>query len=206
MAMANVISKSMVAKYLAELTKDERNIEEAAEAYEAAKGRLDVGLRRYVALRDFVTEQMGESPYMPHVDWPEDENTRYTDFGRTQQGGWHFSGMKVGDAVLQLFKEHHDANPDVWHGLDDIVSGLSDGGLGFPDPVQARAVNAALLRPPVGVVRGQYTKGSKAGQAAYKYDSAKAEEAEREEEEARSYVGHKGFADEEIDVDDLPFE
>ena len=112
-----------------------------------------MGLRRYMALRDFVTEQLGTSPYSPGVAWPNDpdpENDPWSE--KPDRGHYRFAGTKIGDAVVQVLKEAYEAfqldTPDPkhlsWLALDRIVIRLADGGLGFPDPVQARAINAAL--------------------------------------------------------------
>jgi len=181
----------MVSKYLAELLKDETNIQEAGEAYESAKARLDVGLRRYLALREFVTDQLGQSPYSPGVEWPETEDSRWDTEDQPVRGHFRFTGMKVGDAITLVLREA-DGRAKT---LDDIVLALSDGGLGFPDPVQARAVNAALIKPPSGVVRARFTSGRRSGELCYKF---------REPEDGGGDEPSGGRAD--IDPDDLPFE
>ena len=151
--MPNVLSPTMVVRYLTELEKDEATIAEAAEAYESAKAQLDVGLRRYIALRDFIQEQLGESPYTRWHEWPE-STIRAQDRGR-----FRFTGMTVGDAVFQVLQEEANSTPqDPWLPLSDIISRLTRGGLGFPELVQARAVNAALLKMN-GVSRDQNREG-----------------------------------------------
>jgi hypothetical protein len=177
--MPNVISKSMADKYLLELWADEQKIETAGEAFERAKALLEVTLRRYTALRDFITEQLGQSPYTDGVAWPDrDEDGGY--FTRPQ-GKFRFTAMKVGEAVEQAIRERRG----IGLTLDDLVEALSEGGLGFPDPVQARAVNAALLKLPLGIKRGRFTGGPKYGATCYW--------AEDDEPE-------------EVEIDDLPFE
>ena len=71
----NVISRSMLDRYLRELERDELAIAESADAYEKAKGELEMGLRRYIALRDYVAELLGVNPYDPSVSWPEPKLT-----------------------------------------------------------------------------------------------------------------------------------
>ena len=143
--MPNVITQTMKDKYLASLAEDERVIKEAGGAYETAKAALDVGLRRYVALRDFVEEQLGQSPYAPGVVWPYQDSN-----GREGRGHFRFSGKSAGDAVLEVLREHLESYrryPTInkrWMTLGEITEALSDGGLGFPEPVIGRAVNAAL--------------------------------------------------------------
>ena len=147
--MTNVVRPSLIEKYLEELAKDEAIIAEAAEAYESARARLDVGLRRYIALRDFVEEQLGNSPYAQGIKWPGDD-----DFPWTERGRFRFTGMSVGDAITQVLEEEATTHPNhPWLDLAAIIQRLSDGGLGFPEPVQARAVNAALLKT-TGIKRG----------------------------------------------------
>lgn len=158
--MPNVISKSLIRKYLEELAVDESAITEAAEAYEAAKSAIDVRLRRYIALRDYVTEKLGQSPYSEGVEWPEPYEA-YDAYGeRIERGRFRFSGMSVGDAILEVLEEEAIASPDdPWLPLQSIIERLSLGGLGFPEPVQGRAVNAALLKTS-GITRSQDRSGA----------------------------------------------
>lgn len=148
---ANVMSTTLKDRYLEQLSADERAISEAATTYETAKAALDMGLLRYTALRDFVTEQLGTSPYMPGVEWPGDsDSARWDDW--PERGHYRFSGMKIGDAVLQalaeaqaiLLREKPGTDKLAYQTLDQIVARLADGGLGCPETVQARAINAAL--------------------------------------------------------------
>ena len=180
----NVISPSLVTNYLDELTADDEAIEAAAAEYESAKARLDVRLRRYIALRDFITEQMGRSPYAHGVSWPSD----------TPSGSFRFTGMQIGEAVIQVLQDAKAIWRDnPWLGLDEIIERLADGGLGFPEPVQARAINAALLKT-TGVRRGRDQTGR-----VYRYEPPKDDEDEDE--------GGDDMREEEEDVepDDLPF-
>jgi hypothetical protein len=171
--MTNVITKSLLERYLSELAEDEVKIQQAAEAYEREKATLEVSLRRYIALRDFVTEQIGESPYSPVVTWP---------FGLNEdRGRFRFTSKAVGDAVLEVLQERKLRFPEgPWMTLRTIIETLSEGGLGFPEPVQARAVNAALLK-----VTGRKRSTDKDGTVYYS-------------------VGEEGGTP--IDPDDLPFE
>lgn len=141
----NVLSPSLLARYLSELEKDEEGIAEAAEAYESAKAQMEMGLRRYAALRDFVVEQFGRSPYATDVDWPNEDWHEGDVYGRPK-GIYRFAGLKVADAIRQaLDEQQHSATAQYqWLTLDELVEKLSEGGLGYPEPVQARAVNAAL--------------------------------------------------------------
>ncbi len=188
--MANVISKTQVARYLEALQTDEAEISDAAEAYEVARARLDVGLRRYIALRDFVGEQMGRSPYEPDYRWPGDPEWGQPEVVR---GRFRFTGMKVGDAILEQLRELA-AHPvqrsddrgnyfeDTSVSLDELVELLSDRGLGFPDPINGRNVNAALI----GLVKTGAVKRHQSGRYFY-----------------QEPVVAKG---EDIEPDDLPFE
>ncbi len=186
--MANVITKTLMEKYLRSLAEDEDTIEAAAEQWESAKAALDVGLRRYIALRDFVTERLGESPYAPPnwaERWPPDGYDDDGDAYWRPRGRFRFTGMSVGDAVLEVLRERRGRSPDLpWMSLASIIEELSAGGLGFPEPVQARAVNAALLKTS-GVKRGTYKDGS----VGYSYDATK-----------------EGGDEPPVDPDDLPFE
>ncbi len=158
--MTNVIKNSLLGKYLKSLAEDESSLEEAAEVYETAKAGLEVGLRRYTALRDFVTEKLGKSPYARDCTevW---HPTGYDPDGEPYwaiRGQFRFTGMPVGEAVLQILLESGERN-DPWLTLPKIIEELSVGGLGFPEPVQARAVNAALMRTS-GIERSEATTGA----------------------------------------------
>ncbi|MBI4214284.1 MAG: hypothetical protein HY534_08250 [Chloroflexi bacterium] len=139
----NVMSPTLKDRYLEQLKVDETAIAEAAAAFETAKAALEMGLRRYTALRDFVAEQLGVSPYAPGIDWPGDSEF-YDEPGR---GLFRFTGMKIGDAAMQVLVEEYEAKDgnNPWLSLNTIMRRLEKGGLGFPEPVQARAINAALL-------------------------------------------------------------
>ncbi len=159
------ISTAIVANYLEELATDDEVIEEVAAEYESVKARLDVRLRRYIALRDFITEQLGQSPYAHGVDRPSD--------APKPTGSFRYTGMQIGEAVIQVLQDELKEYPNnPWLNLDEIIEKLADGGLGFPDLVQARAVNAALLKT-TGVA-----PGTASGRKAYSYEQPNANEAE----------------------------
>ena len=184
----NVISPGLQANYLTELEQDEVKISEAAYQYETAKALLDVSLRRYTALRDFVSEALGRSPYAPDVDWPSDENM----FNEApERGRFRFTGMRVGDAILQVLEEAPEQGG--WLSLEDIIKRLSAGGLGFPESVEARAVNAALLKT-AGIGRGKRRIDDV---AFYRFVG------ESQEDEGDHSNGEEVPA---TDPDDLPFE
>ena len=194
--MANVISRTQVARYLEALGADEVEIAEAAEAYEIAKARLDVGLRRYVALRDFVTERMGRSPYESGYPWPSDDGG----WNRSaQRGKFRFAGMKVGDAIAEVLRERSKVPDEEWNerlmNLDELVDVLSEGGLGFPEPVGARAINAALMA----LVKGPNVKRNPQGN--YYYVTPKEDEPDPPMSTALPRPWGGG-----VDPDDLPFE
>lgn len=182
----NVISPGLQSNYLSELEQDEDTLSTASHEYDAAKARLELSMIRYTALRDFVTNQLGKSPYARGVEWPRGADDDY----QRQRGGFRFTGMRVGDAILQLLEEAADT-ARVWRSLEQIIEGLSQGGLGFPEPVQARAVNAALLKTS-GVTRGEHNQ---TGAVAYRFDDAS-------EDGQEAKQGEEGS----IDPDDLPFE
>ena len=151
----NVISRELVENYLYALEADEAEIQHAAEDYHRARARVDVALLRYTALRDFVTTALGKSPYAEGIQWPD---TGHID--PATRGRFRFAGMKVGDAIVEVLRSRRespttadmmnslldDSVPVSALSLDEINKALSEGGLGFPDPVSARAVNAALMR------------------------------------------------------------
>src|SRR3990172_1954911 len=154
--MTNVMSKTMLDRYLTSLSEDEQLIATAADAYERAKVDMEVILKRYVSLRNHVAEQIGKSPYSHDVHWPENIfELQYTpDRIEVKRGRFRFSDLPVGDAVAEVLRERYEQDPDEpWMNLTRIIEVLSEGGLGFPEPVQARAVNAALLKTS-GVKRG----------------------------------------------------
>ncbi len=153
----NVVSKELVANYLTALQADEAEIQGAAEDYQRARARVDVALLRYTALRDFMTTTLGRSPYAHGIEWPD---AGYID--PSTRGRYRFAGMKVGDAIVEVLRDQRNpatgssaddklieglALGEFWTmSLEQIIEALSEGGLGFPDPVSARAVNAALMR------------------------------------------------------------
>ena len=150
----NVVDRELVQNYLQALESDEAEIQGAAEEYQRARARVDVSLLRYAALRDFLTSTLGCSPYASHIEWP--------DLGLidpSRRGRFRFAGMRVGDAVVevlgdridnfqkdQVFSEEWTPMHALTMSLEEIVEALSEGGLGFPDPVSVRAVNASLIR------------------------------------------------------------
>ncbi len=148
----NVVSKELTQNYLQALQADEAEIHNAAEDYQRARARVDVALLRYTALRDFMTTTLGCSPYSGHIEWPDDGRHH------SERGRFRYSGMKVGDAVVEVLKGQYDGDlagavlqalaPGEFAGmsLDEIIQALSEGGFGFPDPVSARVVNASLMR------------------------------------------------------------
>ena len=154
MATSN-IGQRQLANYLKALEADEAEIEAAGEEYLAAKARLDVALRRYTALREFVAETMGRSPYSGDVEWPGSVRGA----GR-RRGSYRFTDMAVGDAIIAVFMERYggawdmhvltaldsESLEEATMSLDDITDVLLGGGLGFPEVTSARAVNAALMR------------------------------------------------------------
>jgi len=149
--MPNVLSPTLAAKYLEELKRDEAEMAEVAETYETAKARLDLGIRRYAALRDFVTEQLGRSPYYRAKNEALEPG----------QGRFRYAGMTIADAILELLREEAQNWPEnPWLGLDEIVERLSSGGLGFPEGVPTRAINAALIRTS-GIARNRTDGGSR---------------------------------------------
>ena len=199
--MMNVVDQGLVENYLSALETDEAEIQSAGEEYRRAQARVNVALRRYTALRDFLTETLGCTPYASHVKWPD---SRHID--PSTRGRYRYAGMKVGDAIVEVFRSRRDTEPfpdtesfselmasmanELTYGspslmsLDEIIKDLSEGGLGFPEPVSARAVNAALMRT-TGIER-HVTKG---GQTRYGL-----------------VLEDSDSDDDPPDVDDLPFE
>ncbi len=154
MATINV-GQRQLSNYLKALEADETEIEAAGEGYLAAKARLDVALRRYTALREFVAETLGRSPYSADVEWPGSVRGA----GR-RRGNYRFADLGVGDAIIEVFLERFgepidlgiltaldsEALEEATMTLDEITEVLLAGGLGFPEVKSARAVNAALIR------------------------------------------------------------
>lgn len=173
--MRNVISPSQVKTYLSELWEDEEGLVATADAFEAAKSRYEMRLLRYQALRDFIQGQLGESPYArPAEEWPDKWATR---------GRYRFAGMKLGEAIGQILME-----ADGPMSMENIIDKLGEGGAGLNEPVQPRAVAAALTHT-AGIRK--ITHGPAEGMY-FVVDPDK-------EHEARAWKG-------ELEVDDLPFE
>lgn len=193
----NVISASMRERLLKELANDEEVIGQAADEYEAAKSKLELGLRRYIAMRDYITEQIGVSPYAPDVNWPGDAWSTY-------HGRYRFWGMRVGDAILELLSEEQQRRQhlgkDGWMSLDEVVQALSEGGLGTTETVQARAVNAAIQAhlKSEAIAKGRRRRGEDdPGITIYRIKAAPDDDAQ---------LGFAAGDDEgDIDPNDLPF-
>ena len=106
------VEQRQIWNYLGALETDEAEIEAAGEEYAVARARLDVALRRYTALREFVAETLGYTPYHPTVSWPGAVH------GAAQRRGiYRFAGMGVGDAIIEVFRERFGEPPD--HGNSD---------------------------------------------------------------------------------------
>ena len=148
------VGQGQLQNFLRALEADEREIEAAGEEYLAAKARLDVALLRYTALRKFVTETLGHSPYAGDLAWP----ASIPGAGR-RRGKFRFADLGVGDAVINVFREKFGEPPaaedlvrfsdedleTVTLTLEEITGVLETGGLGFPETATARSVNAALM-------------------------------------------------------------
>ncbi len=161
------VGQRQLSNYLKALEADEAEIAAAGEEYLAAKARLDVALRRYTALREFVIETLGSSPYSSDIEWPGSVRG-----ASRRRGKFRFADIGVGDAVTQVFRERFGEPPDVETlaasgdqaveeatlTLDEITEVLSGGGLGFPGSVTARAVNAALMKT-TGITRFELDDG-----------------------------------------------
>lgn len=149
------VEQHQVWNYLGALETDEAEIDAAGAQYAVARARLDVALRRYAALREFVTETLGYTPYHHTVAWPD-----AVAGAEQRRGNYRFAGMGVGDAIIEVFLERfggaiapatfaefdREQFLQATLTLEEITEVLSGGGLGFPEPVTARAVNAALMR------------------------------------------------------------
>lgn len=172
--MRNVISPAQVKTYLSELHEDEVGLRETAEAYQAARDRYQMRLLRYQALRTYIEQQFGESPYArPDDEWPEPDYTGL-------RGIYRFTGMKLGDAIVQILQE---ANSPL--SMEEIIDRLSRGGAGQDEPAQPRAVTAALTHT-TGIAK--YTKGP--WQGCYVYNDP---DKEHEEQEWRKAVDDLPF-------------
>ena len=149
------VEQHQVWNYLGALETDEAELEAAGAQYAAARARLDVALQRYAALREYVAETLGYTPYHYTVTWP-----NAVDGAEQRRGTYRFAGMGVGDAIIEVCRERfgraidpttfaefdRDQFLQATLTLEEITGLLSGGGLGFPEPVTARAVNAALMR------------------------------------------------------------
>lgn len=173
--MKNAINAVQVKRYLEQIDQDECVLLQAAEEFEVAKTHFEMTLLRYQALRDFITDRLGRSPYaIPGYEWPAPQLPLGVQFDAESppvysRGSFRFAGMKLGDAIIQILDE---ANGPLK--TEQIIDGLGAGGAGYPDPVQPRAVIAALTHT-AGIAK--YTSGPYLGRYIYR-DPVKTEEEE----------------------------
>jgi hypothetical protein len=133
MAMQGGISGNTL---LSELAKEELEVVEADNRLRLAQIAFELAVRRYAAVRDYVTQRLGSSPYSIKTKWPEPYNV-HTDF----RGRYRFAQMEPGDAAVAALKE-----TDTPMTLEEIVNHLRTGGLRVPSSLLTRSVNAALMR------------------------------------------------------------
>lgn len=125
--MADVTTKGLIE----ELVKEDEQMLAAEEAYQQARMRMQLAMRRYAAIRDYVTERLRDSPYR--------EPGKYGINAFPSGGRFRFAQLAVGDAIVAAFKERE---PGGTMTFEEIMAALTSGGkLAAP-----RAVNAALMR------------------------------------------------------------
>jgi hypothetical protein len=123
---------------LDEMVKEESALKEVDEIFIQAEAKLDVAKRKYAAVRDMVTNYIGESPYRNgklHWRVPVGEGFTYRDFWE-----YRFILMSVGEAVLSALAE-----VDEPLNLTEITTRLRSGGVSY-DEMPVRAINAALMK------------------------------------------------------------
>jgi len=132
----NTQDKDLIRGLLTELVNEETALGDAKSQFAAARVRFDVASRKYAAVRDMVTAQLGHSPYMKSFKWP-------VAVGRlgANLGQYRFTHMKPGDAIIAALKEGEEPLA-----LEQIVERLSSGGIRFPKSMLTRMVNAALMK------------------------------------------------------------
>lgn len=128
----NVLAQTL----LAELANEEANFWQAEEQFKEVRAKFQVASRKYAAVRDMVTDQLGHSPYkVERTDWPLAGRKLGNKLGKHR-----FTHMKPGDAVIALLKETEEPLT-----LDEIVERLSDGGFRAAR-IFRREINAALMK------------------------------------------------------------
>lgn len=122
---------------LSEVAKEEVALAEADAQLKEARARFNVASRKYAAVRDMVTRELDQSPYV--------KESRLALVGAKvglsplTLGRYRFIHMRVGDGVVQALKEIQEPAT-----LEQIVDRLNGGRLATTDIT--RAVNAALMR------------------------------------------------------------
>lgn len=146
------IREQLKRDYLGMLSAEDRSVWEAKVAMERTSAAYKAAAKKFMAIRDLVTEQLGGSPYSE--DLPSNE---YPTEGRLR-----FVGMAPGEACSQLLMEvlAKDVDQKKPLSLARMLIALRKGGL---DEVDSRTINAALMAM---VKRGEVIKdGDK-----YKYN------------------------------------
>jgi len=123
---------------LAELLKEEDNLNQAQYLLREARVRFNVASRKYAAVRDMVVSELGGSPYRKDFKWP---TKLVASALQSELGKNRFLHMKAGDAVIAALKEVDEPLT-----LEEIVERLGSGGIRFPGPVATRMINAALMK------------------------------------------------------------
>jgi len=126
--------ETLLVTFLAE----EEHLWKAQADFDNARYALEVARRKYAAVRDMVTKELGESPYeFPQAREFLDQRGR--EF--PTRGSFRFYGMTPGDAAIDVLSHaHHPLT------FQELIGRLRAGGIETEESSLGRAINAALLR------------------------------------------------------------
>ncbi len=139
--------EAIIRRLLTELATEEAALGRAHTEFAEARTKYELAIRRYAAVRDMVTEELGKSPYIAgSVEWPPEAEQLLT----SRPGQYRFLAMRPGDAVVDILKE-----VGMPLTLEEIVERLRAGGVrrmhlgeirASESAPFTRAINAALMR------------------------------------------------------------
>lgn len=128
--------KKLIQALLSELANEEVVLTDVEWQFKEARIKFDVSSRKYAAVRDMVTAQLGFSPYtIPIAGWPKTGQHLGNELGRHR-----FLHMKPGDAAVAVLKEVEEPLT-----LEDIIEKLASGGFRGAN-IYKRIINAALMK------------------------------------------------------------
>jgi hypothetical protein len=128
-----------------ELLKEEEALLQAAFAWREARTQYQVASRKYAAVRDLATAQLGYTPYSKPLHELIGAEAFQTHSGKfPTEGRYRFIHMAPGNAVVEVLRESEEPMS-----LEQIVEVLQHGGFQEASP---RMINAALMNT-AGVVK-----------------------------------------------------